>query len=684
MSTTNDAPATRAANTTLLSTQALDAKSLACPSLKEIFPESAQLPPCLKPPQADSLPLNEQQESLLSIQNALKKQESAPDAVVLESVPGVLTKLWNCQSQYLVQATEVLANGSRNPSFRAVYGQAGILSFFLRLVASKEAIDSSLVLHSLRLIGNSCADTDENREIVVKDNYTLAILRHLLRSELIQVVIPVVYNMCMDFEPAQSQLAANKIVYILLRLMKDDAFRDNDGLLEYVYELIELVGEQEQGINNSPDGTLSLLTALALGKDVELELSQFNCLASCLAAYLNNDRFQNICLSKNLLPDVLSLLEHSLSFNRTSSVEDAQAITQSRLKINQALAETSGSPLFAELYPIDSRLSQTLKSWLTSTDSELQICACVMLGNLARSDEVCIAMVRDLKMHVELIAVLNRNNARGAVLHSALGFLKNLAIASDNREYLVDVGIIPAISRLWGYETVPQVQLAATSITRQLIISSVGNISRLLQPANIITPSSDNNTTSSTNEDGGGSQQTYISLLLALFTKADSTPIKTEIGRIVASLCRTLVPKSKSNELEDRKDALLLDGLFTRHSGIALPLGAMITQTQWPVVRSEGWFALALMASTEAGAEAVVHCLGEINGFALIEQDLSAEQPREAGSETERVQWRKDRDNIVVLVQELLRNNPESLSDSWKSALQELMSTHVAKYLEAI
>jgi hypothetical protein len=100
-----------------------------------------------------------------------------------------------------------------------MYGQAGILSFFLRLVASKDATDSRLVLHSLRLIGNSCADTgvclimpvtlkvyvkltiysDENREIVVKENYTSAILRHLLRSELIQVVIPVVYNMCMDF-----------------------------------------------------------------------------------------------------------------------------------------------------------------------------------------------------------------------------------------------------------------------------------------------------------------------------------------------------------------------------------------------------------------------------------------------------------------------------------------------------
>ena len=33
-------------------------------------------------------------------------------------------------------------------------------------------------------------------------------------------------------------------MYILLRLLKDDAFEDNDALVDYAYELIELVGEQ--------------------------------------------------------------------------------------------------------------------------------------------------------------------------------------------------------------------------------------------------------------------------------------------------------------------------------------------------------------------------------------------------------------------------------------------------------
>ena len=350
-----------------------------------------------------------------------------------------------------------------------------------------------------------------------------------------------------------------------------------------------------------------------------------------------------------MVPDILSLLKRSPSSYPSSSSEETQAFTQSRLKINQAMAEVSASPHFAEAYAIDSPLSQTLKSWLKTSDDQLQICACIMLGNLARSDQVCVAMVRDLKIHEELIGVLN-SNARGATLHAAVSFLKNLAIASDNRVRIGEAGILPAITRLWAFDTIPAVQLVATSITRQIIISSMENISRLLEPA---PPSADAKVTD--RDTSSNDQKTYFSLLLALFEKSDSTPIKTEIGRITASLCRTLIPMSRSSEQGDSSVDTLLETLFTRHERVALPLGAMVTQTQWPVVRSEGWFALALMASTQAGAEAVISGLKQIDGFSLIKQTLGSEEPS-SDNKGERVQWRKDKDNVVVLVQEILNN----------------------------
>lgn len=458
----------------------------------------------------------------------------------------------------------------------------------------------------------------------------------------------------MDLEPAQSQLAANKIVYILLRLVKDGALKDNSSLLEFAYELIELTAEQgkmyispvilgfnltlhlEKGIEACPDGTILLMIELALDNEFTLTVAQFSCIANGLMTVLENKRFQDICISRRLVLAVLSVLTRAVALRTSASADDTQALAQLQLKINQTLSEVSASPSFPEAYPVDSDLTLLLKSWLLTTDDQLQICSCVMLGNLARSDEICQLMVEKLKVHDELILIL-KGEARGAVLHSALGFLKNLAIAGNNRLHLGAAGIIPVISRLWNYETVPQVQFAATSIARQLVISSVENISLLLE-------------TFSASQDVSIQQVTYLSLLLALFKKSDSVPIKTETGRLIASICRTLVPRARAH---DQMAESLLKQLFTMHEDVALPVGGMIVQTQWPVVRSEGWFALALMASSTEGSIAAGDCLQKMELYPTLEEMLG----KDLSGEAEELQLSKDRDNAVVLVQELLQNN---------------------------
>jgi hypothetical protein len=170
------------------------------------------------------------------------------------------------------------------------------------------------------------------------------------------------------------------------------------------------------------------------------------------------------------------------------------------------------------------------------------------------------------------------------------------------------------------------------------------NISRLLAPL-------------SEDPDSPAHKRTYLSLLLSLFEKTDSAPIKTEIGRTVASICRTGSPKARDGD-EDAKS--LLEKLYTLHEGVARPIGAMITQTQWPVVRSEGWFALALMANSQSGCMAVVDCLHNEEVAALLKKTLRGEESvADASDESGQpnpTQVSKDRDNAFVLVQELLKN----------------------------
>ncbi|OQE38976.1 hypothetical protein PENCOP_c007G02713 [Penicillium coprophilum] len=662
------------------------------PSVRHILSDLSEVVSSL-PPRTQTIDSEEQQEMLHELREIIEKAQVADedrnsfnldelhasleeadasekrgrrDAETLQSVRATLQKLWACNSEYLVQAAEIIADGSRDPSWRAPFGQSGVLNFFLDVVSLKSEVDTSLLLHSLRVIGNSCADTDENREIVVKGNYTLAIIRYFLDPDLIFVAIPVIYNICMDYKPAHAQMAANRAAYILLKLIKDGEIENNEALLHFSYDLIELASEQAEGIENSPDGTILLLMELAV--DETLDFAHFSSLVTSLAAYLEKEKFQNICVSNGMVEGVLDVLCHSFSIAIDPPLsEDVKALAQLRLKINQALAEVSASPFFAEYYPLDSPLSQTLKSWVVAAEDQLQICACVMLGNLARSDEVCQVMVRVLKIHEELISVL-KGDARGAVLHSSLGFLKNLAIAGDNRAILGEAGIIPAISRLWAYESVPQVQFSAASIARQVIISSMDNISRLLAPL-------------SHDLDSPAHQRTYLSLLLSLFEKTDSTPIKTEIGRTVASICRTVSPKARSG---DEEATSLLDRLYILHEGVSLPIGAMITQTQWPVVRSEGWFALALMATNKLGCAAVVDCLHKTEVIELLKTTLgNATHNQDNAEEVDKSQETKDRDNAFVLVQGLLTNESGALPVGYRDMLEDLVKVN-ASQLKAV
>lgn len=324
-----------------------------------------------------------------------------------------------------------------------------------------------------------------------------------------------------------------------------------------------------------------------------------------------------------------------------------QMLTQLRLRLNQALSDISALPLFSQAYPPNCDLSETLRSWLREPEDQLQICACVMLGNLAREDKICTSMVKDFQVHVSLISILN-GDAKGAVLHAVLGFLKNLAIATDNKEHLGSAGIIKAVSRLWAFDTVPQVQFSAASLTRQVIVSSFNNISRLLEPL-------------SSDPDSPANSRTHLSLLLSLFEKSDSTPIKIEIGRTICAICRSINQRQQDGTEAAIESSNLSERLYKLHEDVAWPIGTMITQTEWPVVQSEGWFALALMASTPAGSLAVVDSLQNMSVFQLINDTVKMVISETSGGEsaqekTERLKKAKDRDNAIILVNGLLKN----------------------------
>lgn len=111
--------------------------------------------------------------------------------------------------------------------------------------------------------------------------------------------------------------------------------------------------------------------------------------------------------------------------------------------------------------------------------------ACLIFGNVGRSDEVCGALAKEYSVHKDLLDIIRRtvrkyNDAvkkarkdagtsaaegekkegagKGAVavgvLHAATGVLKNLAIAKGNKEVLGPDGALDLVREMLGMEGV--------------------------------------------------------------------------------------------------------------------------------------------------------------------------------------------------------------------------------------
>lgn len=140
-----------------------------------------------------------------------------------------------------------------------------------------------------------------------------------------------------------------------------------------------------------------------------------------------------------------------------------------------------------------------------------------------------------------------------------------------------------------------------------------------------------------------------LSEFLRIYDAAEELPTKTEIARTVAAVLRTLnsspTPSSKSAYPD-------LEAILYSHP-VARPLWDMVLQDKWPVVRSEGLFALALMA--RGAAEEVWRECGE------------AEEKVLRGLEG------KDLDNGVILVAEVKKRFGDEVEDRVEELLVALV-----------
>jgi hypothetical protein len=182
-----------------------------------------------------------------------------------------------------------------------------------------------------------------------------------------------------------------------------------------------------------------------------------------------------------------------------------------------------------------------------------------------------------------------------------------------------------------------------------------------------------------------------------------------EIARLTTSICRVF---NTYTGREPKEMERIRINFFDMHPDVGRPLSFMISQTKWPVVRSEGWFVFALIARYPEGAKCISDLMHDVAVFAPLVELMTGKtlveykpvsssaspeatpspvssrptsassppfnfelstpeslQPHAQAAEMVRL----DRENAMVLVSELLKNRGSEMAVMRRSLFEDLL-----------
>lgn len=560
---------------------------------------------------------------------------------LLAAVLSSCKHLWSTKSEELDSIAEKLGDGSRDVAWRLPYGNSGILEFFVALLAEGH-LRPKLHIHALRLIGNSCADTDENRARVVEKDRLLSITKHVADENLIPFNIPVIYNILVDYEPAQSLASKAHLGKQLVGLLSLPHISKYAPFVSYICKTLSLLVSQEGEASAADPATVRVLLTLATQPAAKADVEDFIGLVAVALAYLACETFQSSLISDNQVPLLMDAFYHAHVGFAIDDIDDEHVVAQMkqlRSSLLSALADVSGNNSFAPSYPLSHDVPQTLLDWIRGSNLFLQSAACLALGNISRSDAASIALVEDYRAQEPLVKLLSNPDVTDPqLLHAACSFLKNLAIPPGNKSQLKDLLLPQCVPRLYSLDALPQIQFAAVSLTRLLLLSCPSNVRQICTPLE------------SSSAKSGDNEQTGAKSILSLYGRSDAEPTRLEAARCVAGICRVLhstpvsdifpealVVGTRSVSKVDEEN--VRRAFYARHA-VQTPLKFLITQDKWPSLRSEAWFVLALMSRSSDGAAVVLSLLDDVAAEAVLTETMTA--PKAESKEEDAVELEEE------------------------------------------
>ncbi|CAE6490110.1 unnamed protein product [Rhizoctonia solani] len=274
---------------------------------------------------------------------------------------------------------------------------------------------------------------------------------------------------------------------------------------------------------------------------------------------------------------------------------------------------------------------------------DLVICATLALGNLARRDDYCIALVAPPSSIVPDLVPFITPATDMKVKHGVLGLLKHLAQPVPNKMVLGDAGVLEALSAsgIWDSESdrAEAVQASAVGIAKHLCLGNVSNTLRLVLPpptaqsatSSVASPAIDD---TSDDEELSGMDQ-----VINLSQRSDTVALKSEAARVLVNAVKSLWSPAGPEEgitVSPAQRKRAVRRLSNRQSTRAL--AELVGRSRrYPVLLNEGIVALTLLGSQYSGAPHVISAfdraldvpMAVVTGTkSSTEQEGTLEQPK--------------------------------------------------------
>ena len=422
--------------------------------------------------------------------------------------------------------------------------------------------------------------------------------------------------------------------------IQDSSLVANDAIMEACFEILQ--SSELYNYFVQPERMLTVLSWLD-------NVVKYN-------AQDQKGKISNPYISRIELIEVLARTNNDSDIRHSKPDQLAQSI---EAKLLLYLSGISASEAFLNCNPLDGRVNFMLTKWLQGGPVTLIKCACLMLGNSARSNDRCEAMFSKLKVIPgneslpQCLLDVIKHTEDQSLVHAALGLLGNLSQPISNKTQLGDLGFVEEVYGTLSFNTVTQsVNTAALRALRLLTKESWDNTKRLFSCPKV--SSNLNLSESVKNASQAEAKQilatdnketTMFSLITTQLWHVEDFQLLVEIGRLVTSVLRNIYSlKARSEESEPVLKLIWQDDFAAKY------LAFMLQQEKIEQTRSEAFFGAALLTRGEEGAVCFFKAISD-DLIKVLENTVvltpAVDEPTARSNH--------DRENALVLVSGLLK-----------------------------